>query len=332
VKLIVDSDGGIDDAAALWWLCGQPGVDIVAVTAVGGSVPAPVAARNLRVVLEAAGRPTVPVHVGLDQTAPAPPTRRPVLIHGHDGLGDLGPRVPRLPPRAQPGAPEVLAREVSAGATLLTLGPLTNVAAAISAHASTSRARLTLMGGSARAGGNARPTAEANIAHDPSSAATVLAAPWAQPPLMIGLDVTHTATMTDAELAILARRLTPAADFLDGPLAVYRRFGASLCPPGKTPCHDLLAAMASVDPTLVTAEVLPVAVDTGGSAAWGQTVVDTRPLARRRYGGAPLPVDGNAEAGGSPVAVALDVDVPRFRRLVRELFGGIPLQDSKGTN
>ncbi|MFI6823186.1 nucleoside hydrolase [Micromonospora sp. NPDC050187] len=294
--------------------------------------------------MEAAGRPTVPVHVRLDQTAPAPPTRRPVPIHGHDGPGDLGPRVPPLPPRAQPGAPEVIAREVPAGAWLLTLGPLTNVAAAIGAHARTSRARLTLTGGSARAGGIARagiaeadalgavPHSGGETAHDPSCAAAVLAVPWAQPPLVVGLDVTHTATMTDAELAILDRRLTPAADFLDCPLAVYRRFGASLCPPGRMPCHDLLAATACVHPTLVTAEVLPVAVHTGGSAAWNQTVVDTRPLARSRSGRPELPADGNAEADGNPVVVAVDVDVPRIRRLVRELLGDTPLQDSKGTN
>ncbi|WP_283139549.1 nucleoside hydrolase [Rhizohabitans arisaemae] len=322
MKLIVDSDGGIDDAVALWWLCGRSDVDVVAVTAVGGSVPVHDAGRNLRVILEAAGRPDIPVHVGLDPTGPAPPTRRPVLIHGHDGLGDLGPRVPVEPALTAPTGPEVIAREVSAGTSLLTLGPLTNVAAAVRSSAGTAKARLTLMGGSARAGGNARPGAEANIAHDPSAAAAVLAADWAAPPLMIGLDVTHTATLTDDELGLLRRRLTPAADFLDGPLAVYRRFGAGLCPPGQTPCHDLLAAMACVDPTLVTAEVLPVAVDTGGSAAWGQTVVDMRPLARRRSGGATLPDDGNAAADGSPVAVALDADVSRFRRLVRELFAG----------
>ncbi|MEU5949923.1 hypothetical protein ABZ793_30840 [Micromonospora sp. NPDC047465] len=104
---------------------------------------------------------------------------------------------------------------------------------------------------------------------------------------------------------------------MDGPLAVYRRFGASLCPPGQMPCHDLLAAMACVDPTLVTTEVLPVAVDTSGGA-WGQTVVDTCPLARSRSGRPELPADGNAEADGNPVAVAVDVDVPRLRRLVRD--------------
>ncbi|MEU4644670.1 nucleoside hydrolase [Micromonospora sp. NPDC023814] len=216
--------------------------------------------------------------------------------------------------RAQPGAPEVIAREVSAGAGLLTPGPLTDVAAAIGAHARTSRARLTLMGGSARAGGNARPTAEANIAHDPSSAAAVLAAPWAQPPLMVGPDVTHTATMTDAELAILGRRLNRAADFSGrspGGVPALRRQPLSTGPnalPRPARGHGLRGP----DP----------GHDRGPPGRRGHRRQRRLGPDRRRHtpaGTQPVRPAGapgrrHAEADGNPV----DVDVPRFRRLVRD--------------
>src|SRR5262245_45124542 len=217
MRLVIDSDGGIDDAAAIVWLCGRPDVEIAAVTAVGGNVEVHQAARNLRVILEAAGRPEVPVHIGGDPTDPAPHIPRPVFIHGEDGLGDVGIPDPRRGADEDTPAVEVLVREMHRGSSLLTLGPLTNLAAAVRADASAARtSRLTLMGGSARALGNARPTGEANVAHDPLAAAAALGAGWSAPPVMVGLDVTHLATLRDVEFAALARKRTAAAAFLYG--------------------------------------------------------------------------------------------------------------------
>ncbi|MBX6389734.1 MAG: nucleoside hydrolase [Frankia sp.] len=326
MRLVIDSDGGIDDAAAITWLCSRPEVELAAVTAVGGNVDVRRAARNLRVVLEAAGRPDVPVYVGAEPTGPAPPIPRPVFIHGEDGLGDVGFPDPRRGADEDTPAVEVLVREMRRGAALLTLGPLTNLAAAVRADEGAARAASgwTMMGGSARAGGNARPAAEANVGNDPLAAATAMSAPWAVPPVMVGLDVTLRATLRDAEFSALAAGRTPAAEFLYRPLSFYRRAAGSLAAPGETPCHDLLAAMAAVRPEILGVEVLPVEVDTGGSAAWGATVVDLRELAWRRLapsaprGRGP---DGNAAGTGAPVAVGLEVDVDYFRAAVRELAG-----------
>ncbi len=331
VRLIVDSDGGIDDATALWWLCRNPDVDLVAVTAVGGSVPVAQAAINLRFILEAAGAAHVPVYPGLDQTAPAPPTRRPVMIHGHDGLADLERTPPVHAPEAGKSALDAFAELCEAGTSVLALGPMTNLAAGITSGAlRAGGASLTFMGGSARAGGNARPTAEANIAHDPYAADVVLRAPWGTPPRMVGLDVTHRATLTGREFDDLAGSRTPAAKFLAGRLAYYGRHAGMLCVPGETPCHDLFAAMVCADPTFVDAEILDVQVDTGGGAAWGTTVADLRPLARRAHGAAPAG-DGNAAGEGAAVQVGLDADVDRFRAAFRS-FVTSPLPNSKGTN
>jgi len=331
MRLVIDSDGGIDDAAAIIWLCGQPDVEIAAITAVGGNVAVRQAARNLRIILEAAGRSEVPVYVGADPTDPAPPTTRPVFIHGEDGLGDVGLADPLRGADEDTPAVDVLVTEMYRGASVLTLGPLTNLAAAVRADAAAARSsRLTLMGGSAHAQGNARPSAEANVANDPLAAAAALGASWSAPPVMVGLDVTHLATLRDVEFAALAARRTAAAAFLHGPMSFYRRYGGTLCAEGETPCHDLLAAMAVVRPDIIGVETLPVEVDTGGSAAWGQTVVDLRQLAWRGREARPAPAetaaadvgpDGNADAAGPPAAVALTVDVDFFRAAIRDLAG-----------
>lgn len=327
MRLVVDSDGGIDDAAALTWLAHRPEVELAAVTAVGGNVGVRAAARNLCAILQQAGRPDVPVHVGLEPTDPAPEVLAPVTIHGHDGLGDCGVPDPDEGQLSPVPARAALAAELARGTRLLTLGPLTNLAGVLRAEPGLAAGAPgpVVMGGSARAGGNAQPVAEANVAHDPLAAATVLGAAWRTPPVLVGLDATHRATLGAEEFELLGRRATPAARFLAGPLAFYRRESGTFCPPGQTPCHDLLAAMVVVHPELVDAHVLPVAVDVGGSAAWGQTVVDLRPLlAARSRGQAPAGpvVGGNAAGTGAPVAVALDADAPGFRKLFREFVGG----------
>src|SRR5579885_2902301 len=97
MPVIFDSDGGVDDAVALWWALGR--VDLVAVTAVGGNVAVDKAAVNLATILAAAGRGDVNVSVGLPEPfGPTPPLRRAAGIHGEDGLGDAGiPRARRAP-------------------------------------------------------------------------------------------------------------------------------------------------------------------------------------------------------------------------------------------
>ena len=333
LRLVVDSDGGIDDAAAIAWLVAQPGVTLAAVTAVGGNCGVRQAARNLRVVLEAAGAPDVPVYLGAEPTAPAPHTTRPVMIHGYDGLGDVGFADPEYGPDLDTPAVEVLVREFARGSRLLALGPMTNIAAAVQADpgAVASAGGFVFMGGSANGEGNARPAGEANVVHDPTAAAVSFAAGWSTPPVMVGLDVTHQATLRDHEFDLLGEHRTAAAAFLDGPLRFYRQRAGTFCAAGETPCHDLLAAMVAADSPggLVATELLPVEVDTAGGPAWGTTVVDRRVLHWRRAGALPpggLPTGeqtlaGNEAAVGSPLEVALGVDVERFRRQLSAMAG-----------
>jgi purine nucleosidase len=204
--------------------------------------------------------------------------------------------------------------------TIVTLGPLSNLGVLLEhepGFAATVR-ELVVMGGSARAGGNALPNGEANIAHDPLAAATVVTAAWTKPPLLVGLDVTHQATLTEDHFALAAEHRTPAAAFLDGPLRFYRRYaGLSTAP--NCPCHDLLAVMALADPTLLThAPVLPVAVDTAGGPSWGATVVDFRtPAEAEAEGSTPGLLPGFALW-----RIGVEADVAHFRAKARALLGG----------
>jgi purine nucleosidase len=318
VRVVIDTDGGIDDAVALWWAVTHPRLDVVGITTVWGNVDVDVATANVLRVLEAAGRADIPVARGVTHAVGAAPIlRRADFVHGADGLGNTDRPEAR---RGRTTTLEQLWRGPGATAdTLITLGPLATVATALGGGLITSTGlRLVVMGGTFATPGNALPVAEANIAHDPSAASAVLAASWAEPPLLVGLDVTHQATFRHAETSVLERRGNPAASWLADPMAFYRAGGSAFVPHGENPCHDLLAVMAAVLPGLVDGPVLPVSVQCHPGPAWGMTVADRRGLVRSQ---SPNDIaDQPTPEGFVPARVALTVDVARFRSEVRKLF------------
>ncbi len=327
VKMVVDTDGGIDDASALWWALTTPDVDVVGITTVHGNIDSPTAAANVCRILHLVGRDDIPVAVGADDPfAEAPEMRAADFIHGTDGVGETGRPAAPFGPGGE-SADALLARLVDDAAaageplTLVTLGPLTNIAHRVAADPSWAGRvdRLVIMGGSVAMPGNAKPGAEANIAHDPAGAARVVTAGWHRPPLMVGLDVTHVATLTAHEFDLAEERRTPAAADLAEMLGFYRRFGGTFCAEGECPQHDLLALMAAVRPGLVEGPVLPIAVQDSPGPAWGVVVVDRRvPFFERAGDGSVQP----APDGFSPWQLGLEVDTGRFRAEVRRLFGG----------
>jgi purine nucleosidase len=316
VPVVIDSDGGCDDAAALWFALTDARLDVLAVTAVWGNTDVQQAAANLRQVCEAAGRPEVPVAVGAAAgSAPGPLSGRRRGFHGQDGLGGHA-----VPPRGGPvpePAVDLLLRvtaERPKQVTVLAIGPQTNLAAAIEADPSFPARvrRLVVMGGSARRGGNAGPWTEANVGHDPTAAARVALARWASPPLLVGLDVTLAAPIGPDEIALLEAKGSAAAAFLAGPLAFHRASSGSVAGDGTQPVHDLVAACAVADPGIVTGPIAPLAVDTAGGPAWGMTVVDLR------GGHGP---DVGAGPGFAPWQVGTLADGQRFRHEVRRMLG-----------
>lgn len=322
IPVVIDSDGGCDDAAAIWFALTDPRLDVVALVATWGDLTREESAANLCRIAAYAGRPDLPVALGATgPSAAAPSLRRAPHVHGEDGLGDTADRWP-LPegaaPVAEPAA-ELVARltaERPGEVAICTIGPLSTLAAALRAvPAIAGRTReLVVMGGSASYGGNATPATEANVGHDPAAAQEVVAAPWRADgprPLLVGLDATMVALLDADDLALAVEGRTPAGAMLGGALTYYAAFyaGSGATPPGTFPCHDLLAAMCLADPAVVLdVPVLPLAVDCGGGAAWGTTVVDRRPGVA-------------ASEGFHPWRILLGLDAARFRASFRALCG-----------
>lgn len=326
-RVVVDTDCGVDDAVAIWWALVSGQLDVAGFSIVWGNVAVEAAAANVGRILDATGCTGLPIALGARGPIAAAPDLRPAdFIHGSDGLGNTNRPLPSTAPTSE-SAVALLRRlidESPGEIDVLTLGPLTNIATVLAEDPTWAGrvGRLTVMGGAVGTQGNALPIGEANIAHDPVAAEAVVQAGWVEPPMLVGLDVTHVATFGPVELALLAERHSPAADYLAEPVAFYKTFGATFVPEGECPCHDLVAAMAAAWPDLVDAPVLPLGVQAAPGPAWGATVAD-----RRVPFFAAAAVASGADAEQPPHEqlaewrIALRVDVERFRTEVRRLFG-----------
>lgn len=179
-RLILDTDGGVDDAQALLLLIAAGHAPDV-ITTVFGNVSLDTATRNVLATLAVAGA-AIPVHTG----AAAPLAQDWVdahHVHGEDGLGGA-PRPARTADIAGSDAVGFLVSTLSAAAAtahpvdLLMIGPLTNLALALQRAPGITGGigRLTIMGGTAYGRGNVTPAAEFNIFSDPEAAAIVFGA------------------------------------------------------------------------------------------------------------------------------------------------------------
>lgn len=172
--VLIDSDMGVDSAAALALALSSDALDVRAVVAVGGLVAVDQAAVNAGRVIEALAPPARPV-IGRGLEAANKVDR--AAMHGEDGLGDwdftLKQPVATLPWEK---AYDRAIAEAGGKLCILALGPLTNVAAHLARGDGARRgiASILVCGGAVWAKG-AHDGAEANFRRDPAGAAAVLA-------------------------------------------------------------------------------------------------------------------------------------------------------------
>ena len=267
MQVIIDTDPGIDDAIAILYALRHPGLDVLALTTLGGNVGLGVTTPNAGRIAALAGV-DVPVHPGADVPLGREP-RSETAIHGNDGLGGVAFPDPLVPPSDE-GAVAAMARILMAAPVgtvdLHCLGPLTNVALLLADAPEAARRirRVIAMGGAVDEPGNVGPRAEFNIAHDPEAAARVLAAGLDL--TLIPLDATRQLRADAAYLDRLrAAGNAPAratADLIDAYFVqtAHQAKGAE-SRPLHDPCVPLLAcheALFHVEP-----RALDVDLDTG---------------------------------------------------------------------
>jgi inosine-uridine nucleoside N-ribohydrolase len=271
-RVIIDTDPGVDDAFALLLAMSSPELTIEAITPVAGNVPLEITLPNALRMVEIAGRTDIPVAAG----AKAPMLRRLVTAayaHGENGLaGTVFPEPKTKPvPQTAPELIRQLVRKYPGEITLITVGPLTNVAVALNSDSELAAMvpRLVMMGGSL-SGGNITPAAEFNIYVDPEAARIVFQS--GIPITMVGLDVTRKTSLTDDHVRALQSAQNPvsqAAAKIARNAIDHTRAQGFLVGPNM---HDSLAVTAFLDPSILKWKDYYVDVETTGELTAGETL------------------------------------------------------------
>lgn len=289
IPVIIDTDGGIDDALAILMALNSPEIEIKAITVVAGNKDLRKAALNIKRVVEIADPVVVPPIV----MGASAPLKRVLVesgeVHGEDGLGNLAqysdPNGERVYPDMDlsgiaENAVDVLIEEVDKNANeliIVTIGPMTNVATAIRKAPETMKKvkKIISMGGAFRVPGNTTAAAEFNIYVDPEAAQEVIE--HGIPVLFAGLDVTmQTGITRDQVLEKLKQCPGKQSQFIADCSEFYMRFHQEES--GYYGCyvHDALAVALSFQPNLVETENLLVNVETKGDLTRGMTLADYR--------------------------------------------------------
>ncbi len=281
-NFIIDTDTASDDAVALVMALRQPDIDVKAITVVAGNVPLDMGLQNALYTVELCGADT-PVYAGC-----AKPLLRELEtaqdVHGRDGLGDIGLHLRGRAP-ADGHAADALRDVISAHAgdiTLVTLGPLTNVALALLREPELARrvSHCWIMGGIGSGHGNVTPTAEFNIWVDPEAAKIVYESGMEM--TMVGWDISWKHATFDAEQAAEIRRIgTPLAEFVIDIQATLTEFSMT---ENALPGFDLpdpITMAAAIDPGIAEYKDYRVDVTTGEGLARGITVVDVLGVSKR---------------------------------------------------
>lgn len=276
-KIIIDTDPGIDDALAIALLYNSPDIEVAAVTAANGNLPAEESLKNIYRVLNFLGVAEKPlVGLGRDWPRTADDARH---IHGNDGLANT--YLPVFSRNAAEPASKLLASIMTASrpkVTIVALAPLTNLADALdrATAAKTRVERVVVMGGAFHVPGNVSCLGEFNIFHDPESARRVINSKL--PVTLVPLDITTSIVFTvrdfdafshaTAGSGKLARILLPF--YLQAHRRYHKLDGVHL--------HDVVAAAFVVAPEIFKTRKAWCDVETEGEITRGMTVIDDRPF------------------------------------------------------
>jgi inosine-uridine nucleoside N-ribohydrolase len=272
-RVIIDTDPGTDDAMAILLALNSPELKVEAFTVVPGNVNGKQGLENALKVVSLANRCDIPIAAGAQH-----PLNQKLITaqywHGKNGLADL-----ELPaskckpdPRFGPDLIIELIHKYPHEITLIPVGPLTNIALAVSKDPGIVPLTkdIVIMGGSI-SGGNVDGAAEANIYGDPEAAQIVFNAGWIV--TMVGSDVGERTLMNRKHLEKLQATHGPQNDVVTGIAKFYIARSEKNGWDGAA-MYDPLAVATVIDPTMVKWKELHVDVETKGEFTRGETVAN----------------------------------------------------------
>jgi len=264
-EIIIDTDPGIDDALALMLAIKSGMFKIHAITTAAGNSTIENTTRNARFILSLLEREDIPVYSGAIK-----PLERELIqaaVHGERGLGGLTPQnEANLTHDAIENNPQKI--------TLVTLGPLTNVAKAITKNAATMSTlqEIVIMGGAIKVPGNANRVAEFNIFVDPEAAAIVFRFPIKK--TLVPLDACNHVKMSLADFERIKNPLL--REPIMSMMQAYIQKTFEKLEVKAAFMYDPLTVYALINPPACKKKSYNILVETKGEITRGMTVAELR--------------------------------------------------------
>jgi purine nucleosidase len=275
-KLIIDTDSGIDDAVALTMALFDPRLEVLAVTATAGTVPAEQATDNIAAVVAALDPPRYP-RIAKANSPSDDVVSDARFLNGPKGLGDFTAVASQR--QHLPTSEKVIAelvRQDPGEVTLLCLGPLTNLSklCRFDPGALQMIDKVVISGGTYQAPGNASAVSEFNLCYDPLAAHQVFQSKTTKS--LVPLDITSQITFGVELLDQLPPRHNAVGNFLHSILpysfrAHHQRLGCELMP-----LMDATAVACVLEPELFQWHEMAGKVETQGTLTRGMSVFDQR--------------------------------------------------------
>jgi purine nucleosidase len=297
MKVILDTDPGIDDALAFILLKAMPEVSLQAITVTHGNTSVEKCTTNALKLVELLGLQDIPVAMGATE-----PLVRGLSIaeetHGDTGLGHAILPEPKVGV-IQENAANLIIDIVNANPgeiTILCIGPVTNLALALLIEPTLRKKikNVVSMAGTIHYPGNATPSSEYNVFCDPESFDILLRSGIDL--TIIPLDVTYQCLFTKAHVARLGGAREDIRTFIDRSTAFYMEFHAEYQGIQGCAINDPLAAAILVKPDLVTYRDYYVDIELHGEFTTAKISAD----------------HFNATGKAPNAKVAMEVDVDEF--------------------
>ena len=272
----IDSDTASDDAVAILMALRWDDLQVEGISIVFGNVPMEQGSINARYTVELCSADT-PVYEGVQKPLVREPSHA-YYFHGPDGMGGMNYPLPDRPPAETHAVEAIIEAFCNAPGeiTLVTLGPLTNIAAAIRIEPQLAEAvaQCYVMGGAACTVGNVTPAAEYNIWCDPEAAQLVFHS--GMKIVMVGWELSRgEANLNGKNIDEIRGFGTPYADFILDCNRTSLKVNHELLGEPGIPLPDPVAMSIALDPQVCTKRGKHyVEVSLDESLTRGTTVVD----------------------------------------------------------
>ena len=278
-KIIIDTDGGHDDALALMLLIKSGMFDIKAITTVAGNSVIKKATRNTQAIVNLLQVQNIPIYSG--QKNPLKRKLVVAVVHGKSGLDGLD--VSKTKVKLSYDAEDKiidLVKKNPKQITILTIGPLTNIARAIKKAPKIIPLikKMVIMGGAINVPGNKNRVAEFNFFVDPEAAEIVFKANVKKilipldpcNKIILSLDYFRKLKKTNQYIVIESMM----KHFISG---IKKHEGTS-----GALVYDVIAAYYLINPKASTLKHMDIVIETKGEHTFGMSVVERRKIVKKK--------------------------------------------------